>query len=259
MEAIAGFVRAGLRARHRVVYTGDDPDRVVAGLERHGIGTRAALSAGQLSATTAETSYLVDGVFDPVATIERWRGAVDAALAEGYLGIRAVGDMTWASRAVPGATHLPWYEEQVNTVFIDGYVAGVCAYDRRVFDPVRLGRLARAHPGSAGPNAGFDPAASLRMIRTRTPWGLRLSGEVDLSNRISLRATIDHLIAEGRPDVTVDLSDLAFADTAAVRILVHAAARRGSRLHLVGCSPSLLRLLDFHRAGEVPGLTVEAS
>ncbi len=259
MEAIAGFVRAGLRARHKVLYCGDDPDGVIAGLERHGIGTGPAMASGQLSAVTAEATYLAGGMFDAEATLDLWRAQLELCRAEGYPGIRVVGDMTWASRGVPGTSRLPWYEAQVNALFLDGYAAGVCAYDKRRFDPLEMRRLAWAHPGAAGPETAFDPEASLRISRTRDPWGLRLTGEVDLSNRTALCAMIEHLFDGGPPEVTVDVSGLTFADTAAARILVNAAERGPGVLRLAGCSPALLRLLEFHHAGEVSGLIVEPS
>jgi anti-anti-sigma factor len=259
MEAIAGFVRAGLRAHHKVLYCGDDPGGVLAGLERHGIGTGAATACGQLSAHTAESSYLAGGLFDPVATLGLWQAQIAAARAEGYPGIRVLGDMTWATRGMPGASQLSWYEAQVNTLVVDGYAAGVCAYDRRRFDPLEMRRLAWAHPGTAGPETAFDPEASLRISRTRNPLGLRLTGEVDLSNRTALSAMIEHLFDGGPPEVTVDVSGLTFADTAAARILVNAAEGGPGRLRLAGCSPALLRLLEFHHAAEVPGLIVEST
>ncbi|WP_433291428.1 MEDS domain-containing protein [Actinoplanes sp. CA-030573] len=255
MAAIASFTRAGLRSRHRVIYCGDDPELLLAGLERHGVGTRAAIGEGLLQAYTAEASYLSGGVFDPVATLALWRAAIGQARAEGCPGIRVVGDMTWASRRVPGADRLPWYEAQVNTVFTEGYVAGVCAYDRRRFDPLHLRRLGWAHLGSATTSIPFEPDTSLRARKTRQPYGLRLSGEVDLANRDALRAVVAHLFDEG-DDATVDVAGLRFADIAAARILVDAAAGGRGRVRLVGCSARLRRLLDLHGAERVSGLTV---
>jgi anti-anti-sigma factor len=253
MEAIAGFVRAGLNAGQRVIYCGDEPESVLAGLERHGVGARAALDQGLLQATTAEAAYLTGGVFDPGVTMALWRAAIDRARSEGCPGIRVVGDMTWASRRVPGVERLPWYEAQINSVFMEGFVAGVCAYDRRRFDPLHLRRLGWAHPGAAATRLPFEPESSLRARRTRDPYGVRLAGEADLSNRDALRAVIEHLYDE-EPAATVDVHDLTFADTAASRILVDAAAR--GTLRLVGVSPPLGRLLDFHGAAAVAGLTV---
>jgi anti-anti-sigma factor len=253
IEAIAGFVRAGLNARHRVLYCGDDPEALLDGLERHGVGGRAAVGEGQLRATTAEAIYLSGGVFDPEATLALWRGEIARTRAAGYRGIRVVADMTWASRRVPGAERLPWYEAQVNAFFLDGYVAAVCAYDRRRFDPLALRRLGWAHPGGAATCVPFVPRSALRARRTHEPYGLRLAGEVDRSNREALRAVIEHLF-DDEPAATVDVSGLAFADTAGSRILVEAAAR--GPLRLVGVSRPLRRLLEFHGAGGVAGLTV---
>jgi len=257
MEAIAGFVRAGLRDRNRVIYCGDNPEAVLDGLRRHGIDTAAALDRGDLDAHTAEGSYLTGGCFNPSAMIGVWRTLISRARTDGYGGLRVLGDMTWASRRIPGFEHLEWYEANVNPLFADGFVAAVCAYDRRRFDPLYLRRLLWAHPGSAGSEMPFDPEASLRMRRVRDPWGLSFSGEADLSNRDALRAVVAHLFDDG-PDVTIDVSGLRFADIAAARVLVDAAASGAGRLRLTGCSPNLLRLLEFHGANAVPALTVEA-
>jgi anti-anti-sigma factor len=255
MASIAAFVRAGLDARHKVIYSGDEPEAVLAGLERHGVGTRAALDQGLLRAVTAESSYLAGGVFDPGATIALWHAEMARARAEGHPGIRMIGDMSWASRRIPGVERLPHYEAEINSVFTAGYVAGICAYDRRRFDPLTLRRLGFAHPGAAATRIPFEPESSLRARRTRAPYGLRLAGEVDLSNREALRAVIGHLF-DHEPAATVDISGLTFADTAAVRILVDAAAHGPVRI--VGCSPSLRKLFDFHGADGVAGLTVAA-
>ncbi|GAA2615701.1 MEDS domain-containing protein [Paractinoplanes durhamensis] len=258
MEAIAGFVRAGLTERQRVMYCGDDPAAVLDGLERYGVDTRAALDRGDLTADTAEDSYLAGGFFDPDATVRLWHTEVARCRSAGYRGMRVIGDMTWASRRSPGVEHVPWYEANINRlVFADGFVAGVCAYDRRRFDPLHLRRLLWAHPGAAGSEMPFDPDSSLRVRRTLDPWGLRLSGEADLSNRDVLRAVTDHLF-DDHDDVTIDVCGLHFADIAATRVLVGAAQSGDGRLRLVGCSPNLLRLLHFHGAGSVPALTTEA-
>jgi anti-anti-sigma factor len=253
MEATVGFLRAGLRNHERVIYSGDNPQAVLECLRQRGVH----FQAGDLEASTAEESYLSDGVFDPEAAIALWLGEVARSRAAGYRGIRVLGDMTWASRRFPGSERLPWYEAQINSlVFADGYVAGVCAYDRRRFDPLHLRRLGWAHLGWAGSESPFDPASALRMRRVRDPWGLRISGEADLSNRDALRTVIEHLF-DDRPQVTVDVSGLRFADIAAARVLLDAAASGAGRLRLTGCSANLLRLLDFHGADAVPALTAE--
>jgi anti-anti-sigma factor len=256
MHEIAGFVRAGLRDHHRVVYCGDGPEAVLAGIDELGIDTGAALARGQLAATTAEESYLAGGTFEPESVLRGWPALAESARADGYAGIRVLGDMSWAAREVPGREHLCWYESQVNRIVLNHDAIGVCAYDRRSMDPLETRRLAWEHPGTAATATPYDERLALRIRRTREPAGIRLSGEADLAGRNALRTVIGHVFADcGSDAVTIDVSELRFADRAAARILVRAGSGPG-RVRLVGCSPALVRLLDFSGADEASGLTV---
>nr|WP_296064032.1 MEDS domain-containing protein [uncultured Actinoplanes sp.] len=256
-DAVAAFLLAGLRARHKVVYSGDAPGRILDALRERGADPAGPLRSGSLTVDTPQASYLASGVFDPEATVQRWQAEADLARHQGYLGLRVLGDMSWARREVPGSERLGWYETHINTVFTDGFVAGVCAYDRRLFDPLDLRRYTWSHPGTATTGMPYDPATSLRLRRTAD--GLTLSGEADRSNRTALAVVVEHLCDRAGPgqDVVIDVRDLRFADTAVARILVHAATAAPGRVRLAGCSPSLRRLLAFTGAAETPRLIVE--
>lgn len=115
-DAIAGWVRDGIRDHHKILYLGDDPAGIVDGVEGIGVDAYEALAIGQLRADTAESTYLAAGAFDPVATIATWGVEADRARAEGYTGLRVVGDMSWASRSVPGAELLAQYEVDINPI-----------------------------------------------------------------------------------------------------------------------------------------------
>ncbi|HET6483481.1 MAG TPA: MEDS domain-containing protein [Actinoplanes sp.] len=257
-DAIVDVLHEGLRCRQKVIYSGDEPPAMLTLLSRRGVDTGAALDSGQLRAEAPEHSYLAGGSFDPERTLVHWHLEKARARAEGYQGLRIVGDMSWAGRRVPGAERLEWYESRINTIFTDGYMMGVCAYDRRLFDPARLKRLTLAHPGAAGPLLPFDPETSLRIRRTEEPYGLWLSGEADMSNQQALTAIVDEVYQQraGEPVVTIDVTALGFADTAAARVLLSAATIGPMRI--VGCLPVLLRLLHFHGAMSIPGLVVTA-
>ncbi len=256
LDAIATYVQAGLRAGEKVVYCGDHPEWLLAGITDRGVDAAAALRTGRLEALSSETLYLAGGSFDPQATIGRCRAAVAEAREQGYPSLRAVADMSWALRRVPGADRLPWYEAAVNTVFADGFLIGVCVYDARLFDPADLREVTCAHPGTVTTTLPYDPGTSLRIRRTREPLVLWLSGEADLASRCALAAVVEEATAEG--DVTIDVSALRFADVAATRILIDAAAAGPGRIRLAGCPPGLLRLLEVQNADAVPGLTIEA-
>jgi anti-anti-sigma regulatory factor len=258
---VATYIRAGLRADHRVLYYGNDGEFVNARLAVQGVDTPTALATGQLQMSTPESTYLASGAFDPEATIEGWRTESDRALADGYRGLRAVGEMSWASRPVRGAERLEWYEAQANRVFADGFAMALCVYDRRLFNEFNLARVGWSHPATLETQADMDSVPLLHAVRTGAPPGLRLEGEVDLSNRQALLTLMEHLVddtpAAGQP-LTLDVSGLRFADMAAVQILIRAAVEH-HRLRIVGCSPALQRLLTYGGADTVAGLSIEVA
>ncbi|AEV87810.1 hypothetical protein ACWT_6797 [Actinoplanes sp. SE50] len=245
-RGVASFIRSGLRRHLRIMYCGRDADRLPAILGGLGLNVGAALESGQLALAGVDTAYLRKGVFDPEASLLAWAAQVAAARAAGYRGMVGIGDMSWACRYA-GIEQLAWYEAQVNRICVDGFTMGVCLYDRRLFSEPDLRRVTRTHP-----------APLLRAVRTSEPRGLRVAGEADLSNRQALRAVVEHLIedtAAGPEPVTLDLSDLRFADSAAARILLTPA--RGTPLRVTGVSGPLRRLLDFHWSGPPEDLRIE--
>ncbi|MEU4428488.1 MEDS domain-containing protein [Actinoplanes sp. NPDC024001] len=257
LRSLTTFIRAGLREHHRILYFGPGADAIEAEL---GTAAAAALGSGQLRMGTPETTYLASGAFDPRATVEGWR--VESAIARdaGYHGLRAIGDMSWASRPVPGAELLAGYEAQVNRVFADGYAMAMCLYDRRLFSEAELQRVCWAHPATV--EDGTDPRGvpQLRAVRTGDPVGIRLEGEADLTNRHALRAVMENLAADmpvTEEPLVVDVSGLRFIDAAAARILTGAAAADATRIRVVGCTPAMRRLLVFNGASAITGLTVE--
>jgi anti-anti-sigma factor len=256
MEATAAFVRQGLSQHHRIRYCGDAPDAVLTALVARGIDAAAAIRSGQLTAVTAEESYLAGGVFDPEAALLQWKPLADAARAAGYRALRVLGDMSWATRSIAGRDRLFWYEAQVNRVILDTGAIVVCAFDKRLFEPSELRRLTWQHPAAVSTGFPYDERLSLRIRRTHDPVGVRLTGEADLSNRHALRTVFQHLFADARcAEVTVDVSGLLFADRAAARVMVQAGSGPG-KLRLVGCSPALARLLRYSGATHAAGLTL---
>src|SRR5690606_10735026 len=104
-------------------------------------------------------------------------------------------------------------------------------------------------------------APLLRMHRSADGRHLRFDGETDVSNRGALTAVLDGFAppSAGRAvaaPVTLDVTDLRFADIASVRHVVRTADRMGG-MRIVGASPQLTRLLDFAGAEHVPGLVLE--
>jgi anti-anti-sigma regulatory factor len=250
LTAMARFVYAGIRRRDKILYFTDSlaPTALLAGLEARRVDMARPLDTGQLRVTSVNDAHLAGGEFDPDAMLRTWVREIASARDEGWKGLRVVADMSWAVRPLSGVDRLAWYEAQINRLSADGYAIALCQYDRRLFSPEELRRFAAAHPGTAGASADEHWAPQLRITRTTDPPGLRLAGEADISNRYALATVLDSLI-DDLPDsaasLTIDLSELQFADGAAAHLLLRATHPVPTKVQLSGCSPRLAKLLDL--------------
>jgi anti-anti-sigma factor len=77
---------------------------------------------------------------------------------------------------------------------------------------------------------------------------LRLLGELDVSNRESLRHAVSGALERHRPVLVIDLSELTFADCAGLSVLVWAhrtLEERGHTLFVTGTQPIVQRILHL--------------
>jgi anti-anti-sigma factor len=97
-------------------------------------------------------------------------------------------------------------------------VSSVCLYDASRIAPAQAASIAREHDGQA-PEVDVPPLGT--FLAADEPWGLRVSGEVDVSNRDLLHdAVLARAAAE--PRLRLDLGEVTFLDACAL-----------SRLHAV--------------------------
>ena len=275
---LAAYVGGAVPARHKVAcfVHATTPAETLAGLAGAGVDPEALLARGQLEILPARDAYLGPGRFDLHAMIDRCLLAVAQARAEGYAGLRLVGDMSWAAGCT--GDDLVEYEARVNRVYAGGYAIGLCLYDRRHFDADRLATLLAAHPGAVDGSVdeGRAWAPLLRLRRTDGADGapvLRLAGEADISNRTAVTTVLDGLFddgpfdgpsdgppdgppGQGRRPATLDVSALRFVDVATAHHVVELADRCGG-LRVVGVSEQLARLFDFAGSALVPGMVFE--
>jgi anti-anti-sigma factor len=250
LATVARYVQAGLRRHEKLLYFTDSiqPTALLAGLEAHGVDVDGRIAKGQLRVAPAVDGYLSDGRFDPKAMIESWVREIATARREGWAGLRVTADMAWVLRSNVDTEQLAWYEAHVSRVFADGFTTVLCQYDQRRFAAAELRQVSAAHPGMIPVGVDGDWEPLLRMARTTDPPGLRLSGEVDLSNREALAAMLHDAIEElghRGAELVVDVTGLRFADTGAANLLLTAARAHPAGLSLTGCSAALARLLDL--------------
>jgi hypothetical protein len=123
----------------------------------HGSEARALLDAletrrpsssedDQLDVRLSRDTYLRGGRFSTSAMLAFWEETIGSAIAGGYRFSRAVGEMTWALRQMPGVDELVGYEAELN-YFLPRYPQVVlCLYDLERFDGEILVDILKTHP-----------------------------------------------------------------------------------------------------------------
>lgn len=146
-DAILGsYLGAGLRSGDKCVCVldGGDPGALRAALTA--VMEPESPATGQLDIRLAQDTYLLGGRFSTAAMLAFWDHAVGAAIAAGFLLSRAVGEMTWALRQMPGVEELVGYEAELNN-FLPRYPQVIlCLYDLERFDGEILIDILKTHP-----------------------------------------------------------------------------------------------------------------
>ena len=212
----------GLALGEKCLYLLDDrsQDDVLHSLSGSG-EMEAAAESGQLAFLEREESYLKDDSFDPERMLGFIRSAHKAALAEGYRGFRATGEMSWYRAGQPGSEKLMEYEAKVNHLNPELGSDFLCQYDEASFDNSILMDVLHTHPrmvirGERCVNPYFvSPEDFLAMRSGRTPREVYEKRMVDILKRARFsmihrmelrelrhsRAKLDAMEAEVIPDV----------------------------------------------------------
>ncbi len=148
-EVLLPFLRDGIRAGDKCIAVMDDPefDQVLQPLAA-ALDVEASLRAKQLDLLCSDSAYLIGGSFSLERMLDFWEQGVRGALhGTGYTFVRAVGEMTWALRDLPGVEDLVRYEARLNR-FLPRYPQVIlCLYDlERFTDGQVLMELLRTHP-----------------------------------------------------------------------------------------------------------------
>ncbi len=263
-EIASDFVADGLVRQEKVCFL-DDEGAAEAMLRRLGedLGdVPSYLASGQLAIVPQEaTRATFEGPADEMhAVISE---SVGAALSQGFAGYRMTGQLSWAAQAGAGAgASLADYDHALDRIWADYPVSVLCPYDTRRFPPGEIEQLRGLHRVELVAPAVFDDGL-LRITQTGR-FGLRLAGEVDHSNRSTVRGVVDSVLesavrsSERSDEIRLNVTSLRFLDVAAAAQLVQAAEAfpMSHRLVLVGVRPMLQRLLDRCGAAFAPQLVI---
>ncbi|MFC4550248.1 MULTISPECIES: MEDS domain-containing protein [Halorussus] len=147
--AAVPFIEQGLERGERCLYVADEnsEEAVLAAMRNRGVDVDAAIDSGQLSIHTKADTYLRTGDFDRGAMVEFWEDTLRRAKdEEGYAGVRAAAEMTWALDGDASLDELTEYEAILNTVYSGEDYAVLCQYNRERFPPEVVRDVVRTHP-----------------------------------------------------------------------------------------------------------------
>jgi anti-anti-sigma factor len=97
----------------------------------------------------------------------------------------------------------------------------------------------------------------LQITTTEQPFGLRLSGEIDMASAPALEEALLVALADGRP-VTVDMKDVTFIDSSGLKVIVSTAAESTppAALTVKDPSPAVRRVLEIFGMTQLPQIRV---
>lgn len=142
------ILRQGLDLGEKVLYIVDahTAGTILDYLRDDGVDVEPYLAQGQLVILTRDDAYTRQGRFDPDGMIALLRAETQRALNEGYVALRATGEMAWALRGLPGSERLIEYETKLDEFLPGSRCLAFCQYDRRRFAPEMLLDVLYTHP-----------------------------------------------------------------------------------------------------------------
>jgi MEDS: MEthanogen/methylotroph, DcmR Sensory domain len=141
------YLSQGLQADDKCVCVvdGADTESVLASLGADA-GLASFLDRRRLDVLRSQETYLSGGRFSTEAMLAFWDRSMGDAVAGGFRFARLVGDMTWATRQMPGVEDFVGYEARLNH-FLPRYPQVLlCLYELDRFSGEVLVDVLKTHP-----------------------------------------------------------------------------------------------------------------
>ncbi|NUR07749.1 MAG: STAS domain-containing protein [Nocardioidaceae bacterium] len=256
--AVCAFVRAGLAADELVLYvTGSDAATVTAYLADGGVDGDTAYRRGQIRVVSVAEDDVDAAGSRAGGVVDRLTAILAERQAQGFAAARMASevDLLFGEET---------QEEMVERERLGGGlvaahpVAGLCLYDRRRHETDFLVRAAAVHAGQVVPEGDYYRDDVLAIGRLDGGDGLRVSGQVDLSNRGALEDALAATVLSGTGEIVVDLAGASFLDVGAIRVLAESAWRHpGRRVVLRAPATSIQRSLRLVGWDQLPNMVVD--
>lgn len=146
-EILVPYLREGVLNGDKCICVVDstDPEWVLSALSVD-IAPPRGSDDPVLDVRCSKSTYLSDGRFSTTRMLDFWESVVGSAIGGGFDFARAVGEMSWALRQMPGVEELVGYESELNR-FLPRYPQVIlCLYDLDRFSGEILIDVLKTHP-----------------------------------------------------------------------------------------------------------------
>jgi hypothetical protein len=217
----ATFVAQSLAAGDQVLYIASDGQvDDLLHLLPGSLDARHAVGTGQLLTSSFDDAYGSSPPEDLATVADGFRAAAGQARKRGFPALRVAARMDPLAGLLGSFDEVVRWERAAGVLQREIGVSSVCLYDAGALDEGQGAALAFEHDGLA-PHLDVPPIAT--FLAVDEPWGLRVTGEVDVSNRDLLGRMVASRAAV-TPRLRLDLGEMTFADVGTVAQLRSIAA-----------------------------------
>jgi len=252
-RAVRRFLAGGLARGDRLLCIGERVLACLAVEDDDFAGADALLGSGALRTMTTRQAYEATGVFAAGTQLAYYRAATEAALADGFTGLRVVADVSPLA-ADPGVREeLVRWEHVADSFAASGAgFTAMCAYSAELTAEA-LTEVASVHPLA---HVSAEPTFRVFFDDDR----VALSGSVDTFSADRLARVLESSPVSGDGAV-LDLARVEFVDVAASRVIARWARDLDARslpLEVQGASPVLRRMWRVLGLADVAGVRFAA-
>jgi hypothetical protein len=147
-KIIGRYLNAGLNAGEKVVYIADlsSPLEINEWVSEEDLNSARPVNLNKLDIRNAKETYFPGGIFIPEEMLEKIKDLYEDSILENFPASRISGEMTWATKSIPGSERLMEYESKINDVVEKYPVTAVCQYDASKFYGATLLECLKVHP-----------------------------------------------------------------------------------------------------------------
>jgi anti-anti-sigma factor len=202
------------------------------------------VSSGQLLVRSFSEVYGSADHLDIAEIAGSLRAAAGQSRDDGFPGFRVAAEMDDLVQALGSLELVRLWERMCSRVQREEGFSSVCQYNRSHFDdPAQMNLIAVEHTALA---PAWVPQPLARFHATKKPWGLRVAGELDASNRAAFGRVLRARLA-AHPRLRLDVRDMSFIDMGSLADLYDSAARLPwhGRIVLAGASAQLRQVIEI--------------